>query len=65
MAREIPGDRDGAYLIASNGIRTEVVDAVPDWATMYWRLRDDPRGRPNWAGMRAIVKPPQKMSKSG
>lgn len=49
-ARGLSGERDGNILIATDGLRTEVVDsgAIPDWATLYWYLKDDPRTRPDW-----------------
>lgn len=46
MSKHLGGSGD--YLIATDGVRVEVVDAVPEWAKLTWYLDDDPRIRPDW-----------------
>lgn len=49
MAKQLPGDPDGTLLIATDGMQFSVGgDEVPEWATLYWYLKDDPRHRPDW-----------------
>lgn len=49
-ARKLPGEPNGTILVATDGLRTEVVDVgvIPDWASLYWYLAEDPRQRPDW-----------------
>lgn len=58
----LPGEPGGTILIATDGVQFEVcfpqqtpiIDSIeyfiPEWTKLYWFLRDDPRGRPDWSG---------------
>lgn len=85
-ARPIAGDdlrtlKPGAtvWVVASNGVRTEVVDTVtipedgelgefvdiPEWATLFWSLIEDPKYRADWSRLRGYTHfPEEKLSKS-
>ena len=41
-ARLLPGEKNGKVLIVTDGVRFEVIlrGGVPDWATLYWFLKD-------------------------
>lgn len=50
-AKQLPGDPGGTILIATDGVQFDVGgewEDLPGWATLYWYLKDDPRGRPDW-----------------
>lgn len=64
-AQRLSGESGGSILIATNGVRTETVDEVPEWATLFWYLRGDPKARADWSSLRGYsYTPPNKLSKS-
>lgn len=70
-AREIPGDPDGKWIVATDGIQFAVLDGyssaerIPLWATLWWILKDDPRHRPDWNRLRGYkAEKFEKLSKS-
>lgn len=77
IARMIPGEPGGKILVATDGVqfevcfpqKTPVYDTIeyfiPEWATLFWFLKDDPKGRPDWNGTnRMDFTKANKMSKS-
>jgi len=63
MSKHIFQDSEGKCLVVTDGIRIEVADEIPGWATLHWYLRDDPRGRPDWNHF-GLHRAPNKLSKS-
>ena len=55
-AKQLPGEPGGQIMIATDGIRFEIIHPpaegnlvywdMSEWATLFWFLKDDPRGRP-------------------
>lgn len=62
-AKLLSGEPNGTVLIATDGYRVEVVDVgvIPDWAKLYWYLKEDPRVRPDWN--RVVGYKPEKFNK--
>jgi hypothetical protein len=76
-AKQLPGEPGGKIMIATDGVEFEIIFPkeydgfpwrsyrVPEWAKLFWFLKDDPRGRPDWNGTnRQDFTKPNKMSKS-
>lgn len=74
-AKQLPGEPGGQIMIATDGIRFEIIHPpaegnlvywdMSEWATLFWFLKDDPRGRPDWSGtQRQDFSKPDKLSKS-
>lgn len=72
--KQLPGDKDGKYLICTDGIQFEVLEPTeiheetgalffvpPKWTKLCWLLKDDPRTRPDWN--RVVGYKPEKFEK--